>query len=246
MKKRNRTLWLLSLGLLMLASCGDGGKYVRKDNRIYYTYWTFSFGQRYDTLFEADASTFHSVKNWVGVDKDHVFYLERLVPGADPVTLEVDRKPLMHDKNDYYYETAALHVSDMKSFKVLKWFEDDFYAHDSRYAYYDSTRFEVDLATFKTKGHFVAVDKNHVYRFGVLLPLADPKTYQENWNGFYSRDKAHIWYLGDLLEDADYATFTVDGDNEGHDKYGRFLRDKRVTDEEEEPVEPVEVAADTI
>ena len=219
--------------LLTLSACSDG-KYVRQGDRIFYTYWTFSFGQRFDTIFEADAATFHSLNNWLGVDKDHVFYQGKLVPGADPATIEVDHKPLVHDKNDYFYETAAMHVADMKSFKVIKWIEDDFYARDSRYAYFDTVRFEPDLATFKVKTTYVAVDKNHVYRFGELLPRADPATYQEIWKGFYSRDKSHIWYAGTLLEDADYATFTVDGDFEAHDKFGQFHCEKRVTGEEDE------------
>lgn len=217
--------------LLLLAACGSSGKYVRQGDNIFYTYWTFSFGQRYDTVHGADAATFHSVKDWVGADKDHVFYRDRLVDGADPATLQVERRPLMRDQNDYYYQATAMHVASVSTFKVLQWFEDDFYARDSRYAYYDTVRFEADLTTFKVKGIFVAVDCNHVYRFGKVLPLADPATYDECWQGFYSRDKAHIWYMGDLVKDADYATFTVDGNSEAHDKYGRFSHAERITGE---------------
>ena len=229
----NRLILYLVVPLLLALSACGGSKYVRQGDNIFYSYWTFSFGQRYDTVHGADAASFHSVKDWVGVDNTHVFYHDQLVPGADPATLQVERKPLLRDQNDYYYRTTAIHVADMKSFKVLKWIEDDFYARDSRYAYYDTVRIEADLATFKVKDTFVAVDRNHVYRFGKLLPLADPATYDEMWQGFYSRDKAHIWYMGDLVEGADYATFTVDGDNEAHDKNGRFYRAERVTAEAE-------------
>lgn len=238
MKRSIQFFVALAALMLSLTACSDG-KYVRQGDSIFYTYWTFSFGQRFDTLYEADAASFHSLNNWIGVDKDHVFFEKHLVPGADPATIKADHKPLMHDKNDYYYGATAMHVADMKSFKVVKWIEDDFYARDSRYAYFDTLRFEPDLASFKVKTSFVAVDKNHVYRFGRLLPLADPSTYQEMWDGFYSRDKSHIWFSGTLLEDADYATFTVDGDFEAHDKFGRFNGDKRVTGEEEEPAEPL-------
>ena len=71
----------------------------------------------------------------------------------------------------------------------------------------------------------------HVYRFGKIVPEADPATYIEEWNGLYSRDKNHIWYLGDLIEDIDVATFVIDKDG-AHDKNGHFYRGKRVTDEE--------------
>lgn len=236
-------LVVLTLGC---TACDTDGKYVRKGDTIYYTYWTFSFGQRYDTLHEADAATFRSVNRWLGADRTHVFYLDRLVPGADPATLQADHKPLFHDKADYYYKETPMHVADMKTFKVLEWVYDDFYATDSRYAYFDAKRFKPDLATFRVKESFVAVDRQHVYRFGELLPGADPDTYQESWKGYYSRDKSHIWHNGTLLKDADYATFTVDSDNEAHDKHGRFFRDKRVEEEvnEELPPEAIVVEAD--
>ncbi len=223
---------MLTTMLPILSACSDKGKYVRGNDSIYYTYWTFSFGRQYRPLLEADAESFHSLNDWAGADKYHVFYKDELVPGADPATIKVVKFPLLQDKSDYYYETKAMHVYDMASFKILKWIEEDFYARDKRYAYYDTLRFEPDMATFKLKSSFTAVDKNHVYRFGEILPLADPKTYEENWKGWYSRDKSHIWCLGELLEDADYATFTVDGDHYAHDKYGKFEYAKRVTDDD--------------
>ena len=72
-----------------------------------------------------------------------------------------------------------------------------------------------------------AVDSKYVYRFGKVLPLADPNTYVEDWKGLYSRDKEHIWYAGTLLEDVDYATFDVDKEGNAADKYGPFLHEKR-------------------
>ena len=220
---------LLATTMLGLSACSNSGKYVRGIDSIYYTYWTFSFGRQYRPVFGADTATFHGVKDWVGVDKDHVFFKEQMVEGADPATLKVVKYPLMRDNKDYYYQTYAIHVYDVENFKVLKWIEDDFYARDSRYAYYDTLRFEPDLATFKVKDHFIAIDKNHVYHFGEVLPLADPTTYEESWKGWYSRDKSHIWCLGELLEDADYETFTVDQEHSAHDKYGKFEFAKRVT-----------------
>ena len=119
--------------------------------------------------------------------------------------------------------TSPFRVADMKSFKVLKWYDTSMWARDNRYAYYDSIRIDTpDIESFRVVSHCVAVDSKNVYRYGKILPLADPATYQESWKGFYSRDKAHIWYLGTLLEDADYASFVVDSDNAAHDSRGSF------------------------
>lgn len=123
-------------------------------------------------------------------------------------------------------------VADVENFKVLKWQEDDFWAKDTKFAYYDSIRVDsVDLPTFKVKTWLTAVDKNHVYRYGQVVPLADPETYVEDWKGLYSRDKSHIWYCGTMLEDVDYASFDVDKEGNARDKYGPFHGAKRVSEE---------------
>lgn len=220
---------LIIAAVLLAASCSSHGKYESDGQVVRYTYWTFSFGQRYDTLPGADAATFKSVNDWLGRDTQRVYFQNKLVSSADPATIEAKHYPLFCDKNDYYYQTSPMHVADMSTFKILKRFEDDFWAKDSQCAYFDTLHIAgVDLATLKVKSITHAVDKNHVYRFGKILPLADPATYDEDWKGYYSRDKAHIWYMGELLEDADYATFTVDDDNRAHDKHGNYHGAERV------------------
>ena len=227
-----KLLFLITSVMLVMASCSRGGEYVSDGEHVFFT---FSFGTRFDTLPGADAATFKSVNDWLGRDAKHVFFKSDLVPGADPATLEVKKYPLFHDKNDYYYKTCPMHVVDMKSFKVIKWLDDSFWAKDSQCAYFDTTHIAgVDLATFTVKDHTYAVDKNHVYYFGDILPLADPKTYDGNWKGFYSRDKSHIWCMGELLEDVDYDSFVVDDDWTAHDKYGAFDHHWRVGKEESE------------
>lgn len=218
--------------LLLLGSCGDGGKYVINGDTVCYSYWTFSFGTINDTLHSANAKTFKAINDWAGHDGKSVFFKSRLINGADAKTIEADKYPLLHDKRDYYYKGAPLHVASVEKFKVLKWSEDDFWAIDNTYAYYDSVRVNCDIASFKVQDYNVAADRNHVYRYGEILPLADPATYDEFWKDYYSRDKSHIWYLGTLLEDADYDSFEVDKDHLAHDKYGYFHHDQRVSKEE--------------
>ena len=229
MRKMKHCLFLPFVALL-LASCTEGAKYTEYNGTICYTYWTFSFGRQYKELPQVDPATFESVNNWLGRDAEHVYFKDRLVEGADASTVEAEKYPLFMDKSDYFYMTARMHVVDKESFKVLKRVEDHVWAKDSRYAFFDSLRIDsVELATFRVLEAFTAVDKNHVYYFGKILPLADPETYEPRWKGIYSRDKSHIWCGDDLLEDADYATFDVDEEGRGFDKYGRFYYEKRDT-----------------
>lgn len=224
---------LLILGTLVLTlmGCRDSGEYVVGDDMVVYSHWTFSFGTLYDTLPGADPATFEAVKGWLGHDSERVYFKDQLVPGADVETLKAKRYPLCCDKNDYYYMNVPLHVADVKSFKTLKWFEDDFWAVDSRYAYYDSTRIqEADVKSFKVDGEMaVARDKNHVYYFGDVIPMADPATFKVIDNSAYYRDKSHIWFCDELLVDADYDSFVVDDYDRAHDKYGFFKWEKRDT-----------------
>ena len=223
---------LTAFVMIALLGCGAGERYEVQGDVVVFTYWTFSFGRINDTLPGADASSFKSVKDWLGHDNERVYFKEKLVKGADPASLEVKKYPLFYDKKDYYYMGVALGVANTKSFEVVKWNDDDMWAVDGRYAYYDSLKIEdVDIPTFKIQTYNCATDRNHVYRYGKIMPLADPATYVEDWNGLYSRDKAHIWYSGTLLEDVDYKTFVIDKKG-ARDKLGHFYRGQRVTDEE--------------
>ena len=222
--RKSLLLLATALALSFLPSCGDGGEYVQRGEYMCYTYWTFSFGRLYDTLPEADPRTFKTLKDWLGEDARHVYFKQDLIQGAKPGNIKVIRYPLICDGHDYFYESSPMHVTDYKTFTVVKWhLDDNFWAMDSKTIYYDTLHVEgVDRATFKIKDDYVAVDKNHVYRFGKILHHADPATYVEDWKGFYSRDKSHIWYMGEMLTDVDYNTFTIDKEGNASDKYGRF------------------------
>lgn len=224
-----RQLTFIAITALLLASCDRHGKYESNGEIVRYSYWTFSFGERYDTLPDADPATFHSVNDWLGHDAEHVYFKDELVPDVDIASLKTERYPLFYDKKDYYYKSTPMKVEDLHSFKILKWVDDSFWAKDSKCAYFDTIHIAgADPASFKVRNWAVAADKNHVYRFGELLEHADPATYEEGWNDLYSHDKSHIWYCGELLSDADYATFKVDKDGTAHDKYGSFIGAERV------------------
>ena len=228
--KTSGLLFAMTLMMAILQSCNSDGEYVAHDGTICHAYWTFSFGTVYDSLPEVDPGKFDNITDWAGKDDRHVYFKAILIPGADPATVQAKKYPLICDKRDYYYKGVPLHVASVKNFEVVNWNEDDIWAIDGKYAFYDTVRIEPkDIKTFKIQCFNVAVDSEHVYRYGKILPLADPKTYVEEWKGFYSCDKAHIWYMGDLMTDVDYVTFTIDDDG-AHDKNGHFYRGERVSE----------------
>ncbi|MBP5360810.1 MAG: DKNYY domain-containing protein [Bacteroidaceae bacterium] len=187
------------LGLMLLASCNDG-KYEIRGNQVYYTWWTFSFGHQDSLLIGADADSFEEIEDWLGRDKNHVWYEARLVEGCDPQTVKAVKKGLFCDKKDYYFEGAPLHVKDMATFEVVAFNEYCLWAKDSKCGYYDSTRLEgIDSKTFKTIDTFVAKDKYHVYYFGKVLPQADPETFEVMDGAGYMKDKANVWYMDSIM-----------------------------------------------
>ena len=198
--------WLAMLAVMLLVSCNDG-KYEIRGDSVYYTWWTWSFGNQEQELTGADAATFEEIKDWLGKDKSHVWYEARLVKGCDPQTVTAVKKRLFRDKRDYFYEGAPLHVKDLNSFEVLDLNDYCLWAKDSKCGYFDSTRIEgIDSKTFKSTGTFIAKDKNHIYRFGKVLPLADPETFEELEIG-YMKDKARVWYHDSIMPDADAKSF---------------------------------------
>lgn len=250
-------IFLLAI-FLLTTSCGNDGFKI-ENGKVYYSYWTFSFGQRNDELPDADPNTFKEVNNWLGRDARHVYFKDRLVHGADPATVVAEKYPLFRDKNDYYIQGTPLHVADMKSFKVLRQIENDIWAKDSRYAYYDSTRFAVDdIKNFKVVEWNYATDGIHIYLHGKKLADSDPDTFQDLGGCYYrdkarvwflerpvvgadpatfqfighgyAKDKAHIYYDERIVTDADYATFIIDEYGDARDKNGRFAGEIRFED----------------
>jgi len=212
--------------LILLTGCSEG-KYEERDGTVYYSYWTFSFGQRSEELPEVDAATFESVEDWLGRDAAHVYFKERLVSGADPATVKAKDYPLFCDANDYYYKGAPLHITDIRSFEVIELDDIRMWAKDSQTVYFDSLHVkDANPATFRILDFLEGKDDRHVFYREEILPDADPNTYEVL--GLYSKDKSHVWYCGNLVEDADAASFHLDKEEEGVDKYGSFLNGKRI------------------
>ena len=112
-------------------------------------------------------------------------------------------------------------------------------------------RYVVDTATFEFLGDLYYLDKRYAYYhfptmdggFFSIIWGADMKTFHILGASWYAKDKFHIYSRGNILEPADYRTFTVfpllsNGDTVrwlGKDKYnfydGNEILDKRTIKE---------------
>ena len=224
------TCWLMLLAIAALLSACSKDGFKIENGKVYYTYWTFSFGPQSLELPGADPETFKKVNDWLGHDASHVYFKYRLAEGADPATLEAKKYPMFCDKNDYYIEGAPLHVADMKHFEVLHHDDMHIWSKDSRYAYYDSVRIEVaNIKQFKVVQWHYATDGVRVYAFGKLLPESDPATFEDIGNCYY-KDKTHVWFLEHLIEGADPASFQLIGHGYAKDK-NRIYYDEKVVED---------------
>lgn len=206
---------------LMLLSCGDGGYKVNGD-KVSYEYWTFSFGPQKYVLYDADASSFETVKDWLAKDSQHVWYKQEWIEGADPASIKADKEPLSHDAKDYYYRSTPMHVSDMKSFKVVS-YEFPFLAKDKDYGYTDSERFKIaDYKSFDLVGHRHSADNQFVYYKTQVVEGADPKTFKEDPEEFsIGRDKYGIYEGTHRIETTSPDTYQNIGYGYGCD--GEFI-----------------------
>lgn len=157
--------------------------------------------------------------------------------------LEIDGRklPWGRDSQRGYFRNLPVHNSDGPSFEAF--LEDESLAKDKNHVYRgqrntERTQWfstgekewrksmrqaarsvkvipEADAATFRYRDNDLWVDKDHVFRRGKLVELADPSTYRELpivWGGHggYAADKTHVYRNGRVIEHADPKSFRLD------------------------------------
>lgn len=170
----------------------DQSRYAIDKNSVYY---------EEKKLAGADPKTFVSLPSYYGKDKHYAFRGASKIEGANGETFKIlEGGVYSRDNKDYFFETAALHVSDIKSFKFLN---------------------EVD----KYSGW--AKDKTHYYIFFNKYPLADYESFTHLGKG-YAKDKWQAYFEDKVVEGADPATFTVIKYGYAQDKHSKYQRSKKL------------------
>lgn len=228
----------------------EHSEYAIDKNYVYYQSWK---------LKDANPKTFTSILDYYGKDDKYAYESWRQIDGADGKTFEViEGGPYSKDHKDYYYDTIALKVSDLKTFKIIdkkKSFE--YWAKDKSYCYYFGQKYPLaDYKSFVIIGNSYAKDKFQVYFQGNVVIGADPKTFKttqfsygqdqryrfygekkmnindpksfEVLNHGYTKDKIHVYRNDTIVENADPKTFEIINWTWSKDKKSIFHRGKRV------------------
>jgi hypothetical protein len=174
------------------------------------------------TIIDADAG--------YAADDNYVYYQDKVVDGADPVSFAMVGSYGVDD-NNVYYAGAVLAKADPKTFEAVgeKY---SLYAKDASSVYYaDKMLSGADPATFELVGHSsYAKDSHAVYLSDTLITgIADPSSF-ESLGDSYVKDNRDVYYLDTSgtayraipVSKADRETFRTDYDEKGtydaHDK----------------------------
>ncbi len=204
-------------------------KYSIDQNHVYY---------EAEKLIDADPKTFVSLLNYYGKDARFAYKGAGKIDGADGNTFEViDGGPYSKDYRDYYLDTIALKVSDLKTFTILDPNSDyGYWAKDKSFYYWSVKKCPLrDYESFLKIGNGYAKDKFQVYFQDSIVTYADPLTFrtqefpygQDKNNRYdgvkklnikdpdsfeslqfgFTKDKFNVYNNGNIVEDADPATF---------------------------------------
>lgn len=149
----------------------------------------------------------YTEKNNYGLDKFHVYYAGKIIPGADPKTfVSIDHISYTKDKNNAYYKDSVIHNADAVTFEMVR---GDF-SKDRNSVYYSGQRVSgADPATFKVPNDFIigrfATDKNNVYFLDYdndgwiirIVPNANPYTFSILGPGVGKDDK-NVYIIGNI------------------------------------------------
>jgi hypothetical protein len=184
------------IGLIAIVALGWGALYFLiyrhtgykiRDSKVHFIKWDEGNGFQ-EQIVDADIESFKPIsgnRDLYAKDKTHVFYLARIIVGADPETFELIKSP-KNVQSDVYAKDAkhvykygkAIELADPKTFKLL----DYGYSQDSQTVFFDEKPIkEADPSTFYVKSfeEYVAfgMDSSHVYDYGKIVVGADPKTF---------------------------------------------------------------------
>ncbi len=210
-----RNLFILLALTITLTSCHSG--YEEKNGKIYYKWINGGSWKRENTLVDADAKTFETIKTdlniHLGKDKEHVFKDASILEHADPNTFEQVKEYYWQDKNNVYLlqfggTDCKIENADPKTFKVIK---DYLWAQDKSNVYYRFDKLQ-DVNPVK----FVAIDEewgkdDKYYYFNNLR--VDSLDYQtaEIVSPYYIKDKNSVFFREKVVKDANPKTFKTNG-----------------------------------
>ena len=193
---------LTILLLLNLLSCNS--EYEKRENKVYYKFWSFGQGGWNEKVVEnADLKSFSEIKsedNLYGKDKFNVYFENEIIPGADPNTFKHLKRGYAIDKNRAYYFNDSITNSSPKQFEII----DGYYSKDWKNVFYTDKSLNVCSVNDFT---FVYED-------------------EESFLGRWSTDGCHYYFNNYKVPSNDYKNIELFKGSNGISKDTEFVYDK--------------------
>jgi len=209
-------------------------KYSKDKNNVY----SFTTNNNFEVLENADPNTFvayeainHSTNQMTftdyALDKNHVYKKTTILEGVEPSTFELvdtrnaNQRNFFIDKDHIYYSFPGttnfqiLDNIDKESFELIN----AYFAKDKNNVYLNGTILvegadpdtfqSLDMLSVYTK------DKNNIYYKAInssmikVMQDVDIETFKKI-RGNYAKDRNHIYYKGEVLDNANPETFTIE------------------------------------
>ena len=198
---------------------------VHKDkNFIYFDYWkkeinnvdskSFKVVEVFNEEFEGNrlisSASFESLTGVFFKDKKSVYYKDSPLEDSNP------RKTITiletFDGNEEGKDIGGIKIPMAILSSGCNYVEDtQAYSSNNNNIYYKNKKIKnVDIASFiiEDKNIFYSKDKNHVYFMGEKQDEIDSSTF-EILNYHFAKDKNHVYYENEILSDVDSSSFTV-------------------------------------
>lgn len=226
----------LILFTTLIVGCDD--RYETKNGNVYYvikpTFMAEHGGHGDEVLVKnADAESFDELEAGYGKDKNHVYLNGYLVKNANPQTFEIidyrdensyGDKNYSKDKNFVFFNGNQIPRANPKTFQILE--EKPYSKDDKDYYFWNKPLNLSNINTFKLGllkdnqyKSYCGNDSKHFYLDTLKFPIADYKTFEYIDEGFFTKDKINVYYLGEIVSEADPKTFY-------YDTISRNMRDK--------------------
>ena len=198
---------------------------LRKDSKFVY--------HLRDTIHGADPSTYKAItgRRGLGVDKDHVFCNNKLMPNSNPRTFRLVGISYWKDKTGVYDGRCNKLDIDQRTVITLK--KQTNFLKDKDHIYVDAKIIkEADRASFRVLSSSFAKDKKSIFYKDRVLHGADSRTFKVI-DSYYSKDKNNVYYLDKVVKGADVETFRdtlksrISNDKTYKDKHGEIHRGER-------------------
>lgn len=198
---------------------------LNKDSRYVYRYK--------DTIHGADPATYKAIKGkrGLGVDKDHVFCNNKLMPDSDPRTFRLLGISYWKDKTGVYDNRCD--KLDIDQWTVITLKKQTNFLKDKDHIYVDAKIInEADRASFRVLSSAFAKDKKNIFYKERVIRGADRRTFKVI-DSYYSKDKNNVYYRDTVVKGADVETFrdTLKSKISRHrtyiDKHGEIFRGER-------------------